>query len=117
MKKNAKGKEFSVSISPSNVYITDLNLEDKFRAQRLKLSDQAPKAKPEPKAEPKTKLRRQKGQRRRSSRRYKSDIHGRKRKQQISEKAQFAGVLRHPQEGEGLHNEAQRRQAQPPRGA
>ena len=38
MKKNAKGKEFSVSISPSNVYITDLNLEDKERAGRLKLA-------------------------------------------------------------------------------
>ena len=38
MKKNAKGKEFSVSISPSNVYITELNLEDKIRADRLKLA-------------------------------------------------------------------------------
>ncbi len=49
VKKNAKGKEFSVSISPSNVYITDLNLEDKYRATRLKLS-QAAKPK-EPKKE------------------------------------------------------------------
>ncbi|MDE1865655.1 MAG: 50S ribosomal protein L24 [Candidatus Micrarchaeota archaeon] len=48
VKKNAKGKEFSVSISPSNVYITDLNLEDKFRAERLRLA-QAPKAKAEQK--------------------------------------------------------------------
>jgi large subunit ribosomal protein L24 len=59
MKKNAKGKEFSVSISPSNVYITDLNLEDKFRADRFKLA-QTPKAKeekpatPAPKTETKT---------------------------------------------------------------
>jgi ribosomal protein uL24 len=45
MKKNAKGKEFSVSISPANVYITDLNLEDKRRADRLKLQQvKAPKA-------------------------------------------------------------------------
>ena len=41
MKKNAKGKEFSISISPANVYITDLNLEDKARAARLKLAVQA----------------------------------------------------------------------------
>jgi ribosomal protein uL24 len=46
VKKNAKGKEFSVSISPSNVYITDLNLEDKYRADRLKLAP-VPKAKEE----------------------------------------------------------------------
>ena len=47
MKKNAKGKEFSVSISPSNVYITDLNLEDKMRADRLKLQQvKAPKEAP-----------------------------------------------------------------------
>lgn len=42
-KKNAKGKEFNVSISPSNVYITELNLEDKVRAARLRLKQQ-PKA-------------------------------------------------------------------------
>lgn len=56
VKKNAKGKEFSLNISPSNVYITDLNLEDKVRAERLKLSqvkqkeekkeEQKPPAKP-----------------------------------------------------------------------
>lgn len=40
VKKNAKGKEFNISISPSNVYITDLNLEDKFRADKLKLQQQ-----------------------------------------------------------------------------
>jgi ribosomal protein uL24 len=51
MKKNAKGKEFSVSISPSNVYITDLNLEDKMRADRLKLAQaKVPKAEPKPAA-------------------------------------------------------------------
>jgi ribosomal protein uL24 len=48
-KKNAKGKEFSVSISPSNVYITDLNLEDKIRAAKLKLQQvKAPKEGPKP---------------------------------------------------------------------
>ncbi len=49
VKKNAKGKEFSVSISPSNVYITELNLEDKYRADRLKLAPVA-KAKEAPAA-------------------------------------------------------------------
>ena len=39
-RKNAKGKELFISISPSNVYITDLNLSDKFRAERLKLQVQ-----------------------------------------------------------------------------
>ncbi len=43
-KKNAKGKEFNVPISCSNVYITDLNLSDKVRADKLKLKYQpAPK--------------------------------------------------------------------------
>ncbi len=54
MKKNAKGKEFSVSISPSNVYITDLNLEDKMRAAKLKVAPVkvAPKVEaPKPAAE------------------------------------------------------------------
>ena len=51
MKKNAKGKEFSVSISPANVYITELNLEDKMRADRLKLAQvKAPKEAPKPAA-------------------------------------------------------------------
>ncbi|EQD66363.1 50S ribosomal protein L24P [mine drainage metagenome] len=36
-KKNAKGKEFEVPIRINNVYITDLNLSDKFRAGKLKL--------------------------------------------------------------------------------
>ncbi len=36
VKKNAKGKEFNVPISASNVYITDLNLTDKMRAAKLK---------------------------------------------------------------------------------
>ncbi len=35
-KKNAKGKEYGVPISASNVYITDLNLADKVRAAKLK---------------------------------------------------------------------------------
>jgi len=51
MKKNAKGKEFSLSISPANVYITEFNLEDKMRAGRLKLAPvKAPKAEPKPAA-------------------------------------------------------------------
>ena len=44
-RKNAKGKERFISISPSNVYITDLNLSDKFRAERLKLQVQPKPAK------------------------------------------------------------------------
>jgi large subunit ribosomal protein L24 len=35
-KKNARGKEYTVPVSVSNVYITDLNLSDKLRAARLK---------------------------------------------------------------------------------
>lgn len=34
-KKNAKGKEFDVHISSSNVCITDLNLSDKYRSKRI----------------------------------------------------------------------------------
>ena len=41
MKKNAKGKEFNVPISSSNVYITELNLADGRRADRLKLKQEA----------------------------------------------------------------------------
>lgn len=52
VKKNAKGKEFSVSISPSNVYITELNLEDKFRADRLKLAPTPKQVKEEKQAAP-----------------------------------------------------------------
>ena len=52
MKKNAKGKEFSISISPANVYITDLNLTDKVRADRLKLAPIKAAPKEEPKIEP-----------------------------------------------------------------
>lgn len=50
MKKNARGKEFGVSISVSNVYITDLNLSDKVRAGKLRVSV-VPQAKAQPKAE------------------------------------------------------------------
>lgn len=59
MKKNAKGKEFGVGISASNVYITALNLTDKVRAANLKVAVEAkPKeakgeAKPAKKEEPK----------------------------------------------------------------
>ncbi len=55
-RKNAKGKEMFVSISPSNVYITELNLTDTFRAERLKLQVQPKPAKAvdaAPKEEPK----------------------------------------------------------------
>lgn len=34
-KKNARGKEYYIQISTSNVYITDLNLNDKRRAAKL----------------------------------------------------------------------------------
>lgn len=51
MKKNARGKEFGVSISVNNVYITDLNLSDKVRAAKLKVAV-VPQQKPAaPKAE------------------------------------------------------------------
>lgn len=36
-RKNAKGKEFEVPTASSSVYITDLNLADKYRAGKLKL--------------------------------------------------------------------------------
>lgn len=42
-KKNARGKEYDVPISSSNVYITDLNLTDKKRAGKLRV-----KAQPKP---------------------------------------------------------------------
>ncbi len=50
VKKNAKGKEFGPSISPSNVYITELNLEDKLRAAKLKLSQVKQKGEQKPAA-------------------------------------------------------------------
>jgi large subunit ribosomal protein L24 len=37
-RKDAKGKEKSIPVSISNVYITDLNLSDKRRAQKLKVA-------------------------------------------------------------------------------
>lgn len=39
-KKTTKGKEYSVGINSSNVYITDLNLTDKVRAAKLNLQAQ-----------------------------------------------------------------------------
>lgn len=42
-KKNARGREFNIPISASNVYITDLNLTDKYRASKLKLARAEPK--------------------------------------------------------------------------
>lgn len=49
-KKNARGKEFNIPISASNVYITDLNLTDKYRADKLKVTRQeAKKETPKPK--------------------------------------------------------------------
>ncbi len=52
-KKNARGKEYSIPISSSNVYITDLNLSDKARAAKLKVKAVAEKqpARQPPKAE------------------------------------------------------------------
>ncbi len=45
-KKNARGKEYGVPLSCSNVYITDLNFTDKARAARLKVKGTGePKAK------------------------------------------------------------------------
>ena len=38
IKKNAKAKEFGVTVHASNVYITDLNLKDKYRANLLNVS-------------------------------------------------------------------------------
>jgi len=52
MKKNARGKEFNIPISASNVYITDLNLSDKYRAEKLKVARQIKEVKKEP-AKPK----------------------------------------------------------------
>ncbi|MGD0511023.1 MAG: 50S ribosomal protein L24 [Candidatus Micrarchaeaceae archaeon] len=37
-KKNARGKEYNLSVNASNVYITDLNLTDKYRAAKLKVA-------------------------------------------------------------------------------
>lgn len=51
-RKNARGKEQSIFISASNVYITDLNLTDKYRAAKLKLTAQ-PKAAAQEKREEK----------------------------------------------------------------
>jgi large subunit ribosomal protein L24 len=39
-RKDSKGKEHNIAISPSNVCITDLNLSDKFRAAKLKVTVQ-----------------------------------------------------------------------------
>ena len=42
-RKDAKGKEKPVPVSISNVYITDLNLSDKRRAQKLNAPTTTPK--------------------------------------------------------------------------
>ncbi len=42
-KKNARGKEYSVPVSSSNIYITDLNLSDRLRAAKLKVKVAAEK--------------------------------------------------------------------------
>lgn len=56
-KKNARGKEYNISINASNVYITDLNLSDKFRAAKLKVArveaKETKKAAPKPPEEKK----------------------------------------------------------------
>jgi len=41
-KKNARGKEHTVPLSVSNIYIIDFNLSDKLRAARLKATAPAP---------------------------------------------------------------------------
>ncbi len=46
-RKNARGKEYGVPISANNVYITELNLEDKLRAKRLGQRPAGQVAKPE----------------------------------------------------------------------
>jgi large subunit ribosomal protein L24 len=51
-RKDAKGKELSVPVSASNVYITDLNLSDKLRVSRLKPTQQARSAAPAQKTVP-----------------------------------------------------------------
>jgi large subunit ribosomal protein L24 len=54
-RKDSKGKEHTLAISPSNVCITDLNLSDKYRAAKLKVvvqpKQQQPKAEKAPVAE------------------------------------------------------------------
>ncbi|MGC8623201.1 MAG: 50S ribosomal protein L24 [Candidatus Micrarchaeia archaeon] len=37
-RKTAKGKEIMIPIRPSNLYITDLNLSDKYRKEKLNIS-------------------------------------------------------------------------------
>lgn len=56
-KKNARGKEYSLPVSASNVYITDLNLSDRVRAAKLKVKvvaekKERPAARQEPKRAP-----------------------------------------------------------------
>ena len=53
MKKNARGKEFNIPISASNVYITDLNLSDKYRAAKFKVARVEQKKEVKKAAEPK----------------------------------------------------------------
>lgn len=52
VRKNSRGKELPVPISVSLVYITDLNLSDKYRAGKLKVAV-VPQKKEEKKAEAK----------------------------------------------------------------
>lgn len=47
MKKNARGKEFNIPISANNVYITELNLSDRYRADKLKLKREVKEVKKE----------------------------------------------------------------------
>lgn len=53
VRKNARGKESPILINVSNVYITDLNLSDKYRAGKLKLAPVPQSAAPAPKKEEK----------------------------------------------------------------
>lgn len=45
-RKNAKGKEFDVPTASSSVYITDLNLADRYRADKLKVKVAEERARP-----------------------------------------------------------------------
>jgi len=48
VKKNARGKEYNIPLSASSVYIIDLNLTDKYRAQKLKVAQQKQQQKQPP---------------------------------------------------------------------
>ncbi len=47
-RKNARGKEYGIPISANNVYITELNLEDKLRVKKLMPANAGAAARAEP---------------------------------------------------------------------